>query len=88
VSSPLDAAERSALGTFDSDDWMRRAARAAEAVALGEIAGYRIVRVVQRGAQGTVYEAVEPRSDRRVAIKRLPSLHDSAGDHGLSLIHI
>lgn len=70
--------ERSALGSFDSDDWMRRTARAAESVPLGEIAGYRIVRVVGRGAQGTVYEAIEPRSGRRVAVKRVPRFdHDT-----------
>lgn len=69
---PDDALRRSALSVFDSDDWLSRSARAAQTVELGTIAGYRIVRVVQRGAQGTVYEAFEPRSGRRVAIKRLP----------------
>ena len=67
----LERAEATALRAFDSDEWIQRAARAAEAVVLGEMAGYRIRRVVQRGAQGTVYEATEGRSGRLVAIKRL-----------------
>ena len=62
----------SALDAFDSDEWMHRTARAATTVELGTLAGYAICRVVQRGGQGTVYEATEPRSGRRVALKRLP----------------
>jgi len=54
---------------FSGDGWMQRSARAADTVSLGELAGYRLVRVVARGAQGTVYEALEPRTARRVAIK-------------------
>ncbi|MEY3022897.1 MAG: Serine/threonine-protein kinase PrkC, partial [Planctomycetota bacterium] len=56
---------------FESDAWIARAARAEEPVLAGELAGYRLARLVARGAQGTVYEAVEPRTGRRVAIKRL-----------------
>jgi len=41
------------------------------------LAGYRLARVVARGAQGTVYEAIEPRTSRRVAIKRLPAAEPS-----------
>lgn len=61
------------LSRFGLDDgsWQQRAARALEDVELGTLAGYRLVRVVARGAQGTVYEAVEPRTSRRVAIKQL-----------------
>jgi tetratricopeptide (TPR) repeat protein len=50
---------------------MDRAARSEAPAIVGEVAGYRLVRVVARGAQGTVYEAIEPRTGRRVAIKRL-----------------
>lgn len=61
------------LDRFGLDDgsWQERAARALESVELGTLAGYRLVRVVARGAQGTVYEALEPRTGRRVAIKQL-----------------
>ena len=66
------------LGAFgiDGADWQAQAARAlgtqgAGASGLGQLAGYDLVRIVARGAQGTVYEAREPRSGRRVAIKQL-----------------
>ncbi len=55
-----------------SEEWMHRTAQAVAGQELGQLAGYRLLRVVQRGAQGTVYEAMEPRTERRVAIKRLP----------------
>ncbi len=58
---------------FADDRWMERTARALAHAELGMLAGYRIERVVARGAQGVVYEAREPRTGRRVAIKRLPS---------------
>ncbi|MCX5650802.1 MAG: serine/threonine-protein kinase [Planctomycetota bacterium] len=67
----IDDLERTALAAFESDAWMDRASRSEAPVIVGEVAGYRLVRVVARGAQGTVYEAVEPRTGRRVAIKRL-----------------
>jgi len=57
---------------FLSDAWMQRTAQAVTMHELGHLAGYQLVRVVQRGVQGTVYEALEPRTGRRVAIKRLP----------------
>lgn len=65
--------DRVGLDRFGLDDgsWQERAARALESVELGTLAGYRLVRVVARGAQGTVYEALEPRTGRRVAIKQL-----------------
>ena len=56
---------------FETDAWLEHARRATESVPLGELAGYRIERVVQRGGQGVVYEATEIRSGRKVAIKRL-----------------
>lgn len=65
---------------FSGDGWMQRSARAADTVSLGELAGYRLVRVVARGAQGTVYEALEPRTARRVAIKRLPNADASVAE--------
>jgi len=58
---------------FADDAWMARTSRAVTQSELGILAGYRIERVVARGAQGVVYEAREPRTGRRVAIKRLPS---------------
>ena len=77
----LDLVERTAILTFESDAWIARAARAEEPVLVGELAGYRLARVVARGAQGTVYEATEPRTGRRVAIKRL--LREGPGGDGL-----
>ena len=65
---------------FSGDGWMQRSARAADTVSLGELAGYRLVRVVARGSQGTVYEALEPRTSRRVAIKRLPNADAGAAE--------
>lgn len=43
-----------------------------------ELAGYEIVREVSRGGQGIIYEAIQTRTHRRVAIKVLRQ------DHGLS----
>lgn len=76
-----DAVERAgAIGidatvvrAFANDDWMARTSRAIAESPLGTLGGYRIERVVARGAQGVVYEAREARTGRRVAIKRLPS---------------
>ena len=74
------ATETEVARAFLSDDWMRRTAQAtrhdASDQSLGQLAGYCLMRIVQRGVQGTVYEAVESRTGRRVAIKRLP-LHDA-----------
>ena len=67
----IDGLERTALLAFESDAWIDRTARAESPAIVGEVAGYKLVRVVARGAQGTVYEAIEPRTGRRVAIKRL-----------------
>ena len=67
----IDDLERTALAAFESDAWIDRTSRSEAPAVVGDVAGYRLVRVVARGAQGTVYEAVEPRTGRRVAIKRL-----------------
>ena len=74
-----NARASSQLHRFGLDDgsWESRAARALESVELGTLAGYRLIRVVARGAQGTVYEAVEPRTNRRVAIKQLRESTDA-----------
>jgi len=63
--------ERTALAAFESDAWIARTVESESPAIVGEVAGYKLVRVVARGAQGTVYEAIEPRTGRRVAIKRL-----------------
>ena len=68
---PHDSAAHDAMRSFESDEWMARTSAASESGALGEIAGYRLLRLVARGAQGTVYEAAEPRTRRRVAVKRM-----------------
>lgn len=58
----------------DIDAWVRRVASAAREASqedLGSIAGFRLLSVVARGGQGTVYRAIEPGTERVVAIKRL-----------------
>lgn len=79
---PKPSAHRdlSAFG-IDQPDWEARARRSlgpesAVPPALGSLAGYELVRLVARGAQGTVYEAREPRTGRRVAIKQIRTDHD------------
>ena len=79
----LDPIGSSAVAAFESDDWLALSARASASVDLGFIAGYRITRIVHRGAQGVVYEAIEPRTARRVAVKRLPQLL-----HGAELVAV
>lgn len=71
--SPSIEVDASVARAFADDNWMVRTSRAIAQTDLGMLAGYRIERVVARGAQGVVYEAKEPRTGRRVAIKRLPS---------------
>lgn len=78
TATPAEDVEPSVARAFLSEDWMRRTAQAVAGQELGQLAGYHLLRVVQRGAQGTVYEAVEPRTARRVAIKRLPLLDHRA----------
>ena len=65
---------------------MDRAASSEAPALVGEVAGYRLVRMVARGAQGTVYEAIEPRTGRRVAIKRLTRSEEGLGPAGASSV--
>lgn len=58
---------------FADDRWVDALRSATIPPPGGEIAGYRVVRVIQRGPQGTVYEGVEPATGRRVAVKRMPA---------------
>ena len=48
----IDGLERTALLAFESDAWIDRTARAESPAIVGEVAGYKLVRVVARGAQG------------------------------------
>jgi hypothetical protein len=64
----IDGLERTALLAFESDAWIDRTARAESPAIVGEVAGYRLVRVVARGAQGTVVHraaAAQRRPQRR-----------------------
>lgn len=65
-------------GLFNDDSWVDALRGATAPPPGGLIAGYRVMRVVQRGVQGTVYEGVEPATSRRVAIKRMPLAHVDA----------
>lgn len=65
-------------GLFGGEGWVDALRSATAPPPGGEIAGYRIVRVIQRGAQGTVYEGLEPVTGRRVAVKRMPLAHVDA----------
>lgn len=69
-----DPTTKEALRSFETDEWVHRSSASMASDSLGEIAGYRLLRLVARGAQGIVYEAMEPRTKRRVAIKRM-ALH-------------
>jgi hypothetical protein len=74
--TPLPDDEPTAAFGFDEDldAWTRRVARAVQPVdegSLGEIGGFRLLAVVARGGQGTVYRAIEPGTGRTVAVKRL-----------------
>lgn len=66
-----DSSTEDFLRAFETDAWLVQVRRATESSPLGELAGYKVERVVERGGQGVVYEAIEARSGRRVAIKRL-----------------
>ncbi len=77
-STPGSALEPALSRSFGFDDdvdaWMKRVAEAVREPSpeeLGTIAGYRLLSVVARGGQGTVYRAVEPGTGRTVAVKRL-----------------
>ena len=66
----LDAVERKAIAAFESDAWLSQAALADEPAISGELAGYKLVRVVARDLRRTVYEAVDERTGQRVAVRR------------------
>ena len=66
----LDVVERKAVAAFESDAWLSRAALADEPAISGELAGYKLVRVVARDLRRTVYEAVDERTGQRVAVRR------------------
>jgi serine/threonine protein kinase len=55
----------------DDDGWLERARIAEAADALGRIGEYELIREVSRGAQGIVYRARQPNTQRDIALKRL-----------------
>ncbi len=63
------------LGSFGfdlpDDDWLNRIRRAEERTNLGRIGDYELIEEISRGAQGIVYRARQPNTNRSVAIKRL-----------------
>ena len=74
---PSIEVDASVARAFADDNWMARTSRAIAQTDLGMLAGYRIERVVARGAQGVVYEAKEPRTGRRVDTILQLRLHPS-----------
>ena len=64
--------ERTPLDAFGSrsDTWLRRVARASEAPDLGYLGEYRVLDSV-RGGQGLVLRAIQPGTEREVALKRV-----------------
>lgn len=63
--NPIDALDRS------DDGWLDRLRDAEEPCALGRIGPYVDVREVGRGGQGVVFQATQPGTGRRIALKRL-----------------
>lgn len=63
---------RSAFGFDRSDDvWMALVRESADGPPLGRLGPYELLAEIGRGAQGAVYKAVQPGTQRVVAIKRL-----------------
>ncbi|MCO6439452.1 MAG: serine/threonine protein kinase [Phycisphaerae bacterium] len=56
---------------FDSDQWIDQIRGAESPVTLGSIGEYELLAEIGRGAQGIVYKAIQPRTKRHIAIKRL-----------------
>lgn len=56
---------------FDDDRWLHQIRRAEGQLPLGTIGDYELLTEIGRGAQGIVYKAIQPRTKRRIALKRL-----------------
>lgn len=56
---------------FEDDRWIGQIRRAETHVSPGSIGDYELLAEIGRGAQGIVYKAVQPRTKRRIALKRL-----------------
>jgi len=67
----LDEVLLSTFGFDDADRWLSLARRAAEPPPPGQLGPYKVLATVATGAQGTVYQAVQPGTHRLIAIKRL-----------------
>ncbi|GJM45303.1 MAG: hypothetical protein DHS20C21_21450 [Gemmatimonadota bacterium] len=71
--SPREADPAAILSEFshDGDAWMDRLREAAEPAALGTLGPYELLQEVSRGGQGVVYRALDSRTRRQVALKKM-----------------
>src|SRR5262245_19367209 len=78
-----DGAMRSAFG-FDraDDDWVGMVRESTLPSAGGRLGSYNLVEEIGRGAQGAVYKAVQPGTNRLVAVKRV-TIGPGASGHAL-----
>lgn len=61
------------LADLDRDDWVETLRAAQTPPTLGKIGPYEIIEEINRGGQGVVYRAVQPVSEKPIALKRLHS---------------
>jgi len=70
--SGISTADLSALGLDATDEeWLGRVRRALRRPALGAFGEYELLEEISRGAQGIVFRARQPNTNRIIAVKRL-----------------
>ncbi len=66
-----DSALRGAFGFDKPDAWLDLARQAVAPTDMGALGPYRLIAQIGRGGQGAVYRALQPGTNREVALKRL-----------------